>query len=143
MRLITLALLAVVLGCSSTTEPDQIQVLGTIVGFNQDDPRIEVTADGRVVTVRVTTYGNGCYSKGITKTAVDGLEATITPWDRTVAPSSNVACTDILLSFTHEAELRFDAAGTARILVRGVDAGTASAGKRGETVTVERTVEVP
>lgn len=143
MRLITLALLAAALGCSSTTEPDQIQVLGTIMGFNQDDPRIEVTADGRVVTVRVTTYGNGCYSQGVTKTSVDGLEATITPLDRTVAPSSNVACRSILLSFTHEAELHFDASGTARILVRGLDASTASAGNRGATVTVERTVEVP
>jgi hypothetical protein len=29
-------------GCSTTTEPDRVQVLGAIAGYNFDDPRIEI-----------------------------------------------------------------------------------------------------
>lgn len=143
MRLIALTIVAFLLGCSSTTEPDRVRVLGAIAGFNEGDPQIQIVPDDQTVTVRVTTYGNGCYSKGETEAVVEGLEATVTPWDSTVAPRSGVACTEILLSFTHEAVLDFDEAGTARIAVRGMDRSSGSTGKRGEETTIERFVEVP
>jgi hypothetical protein len=131
------------MGCTSQTGPDRIRVLGAIMGYNLDDPRIEIVQDQRTVTVRVTTYGNGCYSQGETETAVEGLEANIRPWDYTFSARSDRACPDVLLSFVHEAVLRFDDAGTVRIRVRGIDAGQAAGGSRGEVVTVERTVAVP
>lgn len=139
MRSITFAAVTLLLGCSSATQPDETRVLGAIAGYNQDDPRIEIVPGTASVTVRVTTYGNGCYGEGPTEVDVRGREAVILPYDYTAPPGT--PCFDILNSFSHEAIVRFDGPGAARILVRGIDGSTASArNPRGDTITVERVV---
>jgi hypothetical protein len=122
--------------------PDRVQVLGAIAGFNHDDPRITVTQQDGAVTVRVTTYGGGCHSKGPTHVQVQGMEALVIPYDYTAPPGT--PCTLILLGFVHEATLRFDGRGTGRVRVRGMDHSTISAANpRGDTITVERSIAVP
>jgi hypothetical protein len=134
MRSALLLLMAILPRCSSGTEPEGERSMGAITGYNSDDPRIEiVTAPGRAV-VRVTTYGGGCHSKGDTDVRVDQMTAVVTPFD--YVPRGEVACTQQLVSFLHEATVSFARSGSARILVRGLDI-------RGDTVTVERRVEIP
>jgi hypothetical protein len=122
----------VLVGCSSLAEPNATTVLGTITGFNQDDPRIGVATAGRAVTITVTTYGNGCYSQGPTQSHTTGMTVSITPYDRVAGR----VCTDILQSFVHAATVEFPAAGSVLIRVRGRDIA-------GDTVAFERTVSLP
>lgn len=125
----------------STGNPDRVRVLGAIKGYNSDDPRIEVSAAGRTVRVIVTSYGGGCHSRGDTEVSVSGLTADVTPYDFT-APAGT-PCTLPLLSFRHEAEIRFDRGGTALIRVHGIDASTRNAqNMEGTRIVVERQVEL-
>ena len=141
MRWTGAGLLMLVVACSTVAEPDRVRVLGAIAGYNNDDPRIEVVPGAdRSVTVRVTTYGDGCYTEGETEVLVQGASALVTPYDYTAPPGT--ACTRILRSFAHEAVVHF-AAGTdtARVVVRGVDRRQASAANpNGDTIRVERVV---
>lgn len=138
MRSITIVLSTLLLGCSSPlTESDDGRVLGAIAGYHKDDPQIEIMTAPGSATVKVTTYGGGCHSKGETEVQLRGREAVVTPYDYLVAPPGT-ACTLQLISFVHEATINFGTTGPAQILVRGVDRR-----RRGETITVERTVVIP
>ena len=143
MRHARWALLLLLASCSSAMGPEQVRVLGSIIGSDPGDPHIELAVQGRSVTVRVTTYGNGCYSVASTAATVTAMEATVTPWDYTAGPGAHVNCADLLRSLTHEVALQFGATGTARILVRGLDTSEAFGGKSAKEVTVERFVELP
>lgn len=127
--------------CSSAAEPDRVRVMGSIAGYVEGDPHVEVVAATGVVTVRVTTYGNGCYSQGPTEVIVNGREALVTPWDYTL---TGTACIDILRVLTHVITVPFGAPGPARIMVRGLDLSRASAtAPRGDTILVAYPVTVP
>ncbi len=123
----------------STPGPDgRVRVLGSIKGYNEGDPRIGVSVDGRNVTVSVTTYGGGCHSKGETEVRVQGMVADIMPYDYTAPPGT--VCTQPLLSFGHTVTVRFEAAGTARIRIHGIDAQ--ANGWQGRQIVVEKTTVV-
>lgn len=138
LRVLPLALVALALGCDTATEPEEVRVVGVITGFKPDDPQI-VTPDtvnaGEEFTVSVSTYGNGCVEKGSTEYEVDGLDATITPYDIEIR-GGTIACTDVLKELTHTATLQFAGAGIARVTVQGRQR------PRGDPVTVERSVVV-
>lgn len=150
-RIVWMALALVVAACGSPSEPappsqsglpdppaGRVRVLGSIIGYNRDDPRISIVQNGRTVSVSVTTYGGGCHSGGETVVQVSGLFVDITPYDFTA--TTGTVCTQPLLSFVHEATVRFDVVGTAHIRIHGVDARANNwAGKQ---VVVERTVAV-
>lgn len=139
-----LFILPLLLACAGTTAtaPEQQRQLGTIAGFQLNDPTITVIPDGRTVAVSVTTYGGGCESQGETEVAVNGLSAVITPYDYT--STSTGACTDILRSFVHSTSIQFGTAGSARIVVRGLDGGSRTAKNlRGDTIEVVRTIGIP
>jgi hypothetical protein len=151
MRIAVLCVAVALLGCANGVfAPDEdaqagganrVRILGTVKGYNNDDPRIEISASGRVVQVAVTTYGGGCMSKGNTDARVSALYADVTPWDNTAPPGTG--CTRQLVSVRHTARLQFDRAGKAFIRVHGLDASTANATKlRGDTIVVKRTVRV-
>ncbi len=148
MRGALLAFSALLLGCAAIgtetddgTRPDAVRVMGEIKGYNNDDPRIEIVPGTRSALVRVTTYGGGCHSRGDTEVRVDGMVATVTPYDYTAPPGT--VCTQPLISFIHEANISFPSSGTALIRVRGIDRSTRSAQNMiGDTITVERSVEV-
>ena len=120
---------------------DRVRQLGEIKGYNNDDPRIEISTSGRTVQVVVTTYGDGCLSKGDTEVRVEGLEADITPYDYTAPPGS--VCTRQLVSVRHTATVTFSGAGEATIRIHGIDASKRSAANmRGDRIVVERKVRV-
>ena len=134
--------LSVVRSVEVRDPPGRVLHLGLIAGFNNDDPRVTLTQDGRRVDLSVTTYGDGCHSKGITDVVLNGLEALVTPYDYTATPGST--CTRQLVSSIHRASLQFDRSGTARIRVRGIDAGTrTSSNLVGDTLVAVRTVAIP
>lgn len=67
--------------------------------------------------VRVTTFGGGCTTKGITRTEINDLIGELRPFD--VTESGNVSCPDILRTFTHEATFTFERPGLATIRIHG------------------------
>ena len=92
--------------------------------------------------ITITTYGDGCHRIGETNVEVHGLEAVITPYDHTAPPGT--PCTRQLVTMNHEARVTFDDSGTARIIILGLDHRTLSASNMaGDTVRVERTLEIP
>lgn len=134
--------LSVVRSVEVREPPGRVLHLGLIAGYNNDDPRITLTQDGRRVDLSITTYGDGCHSRGITDVVLTGLEALVTPYDYTATPGST--CTRQLVSSIHRASLQFDRSGTARVRVRGIDAGTrTSSNLVGDTLIVVRTVAIP
>lgn len=136
MRLTSCVLLALLTACSSSaTSPDDVRVLGAIAGYNSNDPQIDIVTAPGSATVRVTTYGGGCHSKGDTEVLVRGREAVIIPYDYSAQPGT--VCTLQLVSFAHEATIAFGTSGPARILIRGAD------DRNRRTITVERSVVIP
>jgi len=131
-----LLLLTAALACDPVTGPGRTRVLGEIAGYYADDPHVDVPATaerGRPFSVSIRTYGNACRTAGNTGVRVDGLTADVTPYDYMV---TKAVCADVLLTFVHTATLRFDAAGLARVRVRGL-------GRPGGTeIVVEREVVV-
>ncbi|SRR6266446_8029989 len=69
-------------------------------------------------TVSVRSYGGGCTSQGETEAEVEGLLATIRPFDL-VLTDPNVVCIQILRVFEHVATIRFDQPGMATVRVVG------------------------
>jgi len=117
-RILFLSFLLV--ACESPSGPDRVLEPGIIFGFNLDDPHIALTLKGDSLAVQVTTYGDGCRSKGETRVSldVDNRSATIAPFDW-VATSS--VCVTILNSFDHSAKLALEGAGEWRVVVAGWD----------------------
>lgn len=122
----------------SVTEPGSQRVLGTIIGFDENDPQITVSADGSRVTATIATYGNGCYSVAETDVEVSGRTATITPFDR------DPGCLQRDLKvLEHVVRIEFPSAGTATIRVKGLDKSNLGAADLDpDTVVVERSVDL-
>lgn len=141
MRIPRLAPAAAVLllgACSSINDPSVRRPALLSVGGNQ--PEVSVPAQavvGQPFTVSITTWGGGCIAKGDEEVRVDGLTAIITPFD-VDNRSGQMACTDDLRRYTHEARVTFNSMGTGTVRVVGrVERGAGS-----EVVTVTRTVPV-
>ena len=117
-RVVLTALAAV--ACSGPSEPEARRVLGAIAGLNAGDPHVEVPATaerGVQFPVSVWTYGDGCYRAGDTEVRVAGPSTVeVAPYDFT---RLGIACEAILKGSMHAAMVRFDAAGPARVRVRG------------------------
>lgn len=131
-------------GCPATTgtEPDRRRVLADIAGYYENDPFIEITPSEWSARVAVSTFGSSCNAKADTEVRVDGLTATIVPYN--YAPPAGTPCPRDLRAFVHEVTVRFPRSGTARIRVRGRDARSRSATNlEGDTITVERSVRIP
>ena len=125
--------------CNLPTDPSDERNIGTIQFTEADPVRIEAPATapaGTSFEVRVTTYGGGCIRQGDTEVQTDGLRSTITPFDVNVTPPAGGACTDDLRLYQHVAQVRFDAAGEARVIIRGYSRTL------DRIITVERTVIV-
>lgn len=136
-RALPVLLLGVILACSGSMEPaPTAEVIGTIAGYAEGDPHVEVPESARPgvpFTVALTTYGSGCASKVRTEVVQHADRATITPYD---ASEEGKPCRALLVALRHEASLQFSKPGTASITFRGREMGT------GKTITVERTIRV-
>jgi hypothetical protein len=88
---------------------------------------------GRIGASRRLTSGGGCVSRGHAEVTVDGMRAAVTPYDiRTL----RAVCPSDIAFFEHTATVRFDAAGTAEVVVEGLRQPD------DEPVSVRRTVIV-
>ena len=136
--LLAASLVVALAACSNPTGPERVRVLGTIA-FRAQEPRISLQPDGRTVEVRVDTFGDGCREQGETAVVVDGLTATVSPYDYRTA-TAETSCTDILQTFEHRAVVQFPTSGAAVIRIRGqrtsVESGV-------DTLVVESVVQVP
>ena len=107
-------------GCHSPSGPDRELVPGIIFGFFADDPQVSLSREGPILTIEVTTYGDGCRSKGEIRTTVEIETRSIT-----VAPFDWVGygriCRDTLNEFDHFATVGLEAEGQWRVILIGDD----------------------
>ena len=105
------------------------RVVGTIDAGGTLDQVIEAPSTapvGQSFSITVSTFGNSCVSPAGAEVVVDGLVATITPYDVVVAGE---ICLDYLKAYPRTLQLHFGQAGTATIRVNGrsfYQAGTVS-----------------
>ena len=123
MRRIALAALFVCACSPFTDPPGWSRVIGTVNPALSSIQMVSVPPEATVsvpITVTVMTLGSSsCTRADGTDVSVNGLLATITPYDRVAPPGT--ACTRDLRGFPHQVQLRFATAGQARINVVGRD----------------------
>jgi len=115
---IALAVLSV--AChSSPIGPGAGRVVG-IIDAGQSFPQvIDAPAQaslGQSFSVTVSTFGNSCVRAAGADVTIDGLVATITPYDVVV---TGVTCLDYSKAYPRVLQLSFGQAGTATIRVKG------------------------
>ncbi len=142
MKWLLLAVVAVS-ACALVNDPetDRRPELGHIAGYNAGDPQIVIEPTVRAARVTITTYGSSCNAKGQTQVSVDGMVATVIPFN--LQPTRGVCVADLRV-FLHDTVIVFPQSGHASIRVRGINirAGVAP-NFRTDTMVVERTVVLP
>jgi hypothetical protein len=96
------------------------RVVGIIDAGVTDQQIIEAPAEassGQSFTVTVYTFGNSCIKAAGAEVAIDGLVATITPYDFV---TSDGVCLDYLKAYPRAVQLSFAQAGPATIRVKGL-----------------------
>jgi hypothetical protein len=140
-----------VAACETTTEPRAGRVPG-VLEFAAPQGELQnaeaayplgLTAPdtvraGESFRVVVTTFGNGCVSKGEMETAAQPGLAILSPFD---FHSGAEVCTEVAQFFDHHAELRFTSVGEATIRVMGRRVFDAAM-KQSETIMIEKKVVV-
>ena len=115
-------------GCSLITGVSESRQVG-MLGY-PDDLLISVPDSavvGQPLAVTVRTLGSdGCWKGDGTDIKVNGLTATITPYD-VDRVTRGTACTQMLVEIIHTANLTFGLRGEAQISIRGRD-GTVTRG---------------
>jgi hypothetical protein len=94
------------------------RVVGTIDAggtLNQVIENPSTVSVGQSFSITVSTFGNSCVSPAGADAVVNGLVATITPYDFIVGGT----CLDYLKPYPRSVQLRFNQAGTATIRVNG------------------------
>ena len=128
-RLLGVGLSLLSIAChQSPVEPHEGRVIGTIDAGGTLDRVIEApstAAVGQSFSITVSTFGNSCVSAAGADVAVEGLVATVIPYD-VVAGG---ICMDYLKPYPRTLQIRFAQAGAATIRVNGrsfYQAGTVS-----------------
>lgn len=105
-------------GCESPSGLERALMPGIISGFNVDDPHVSLTLAGRALTVEVTSYGDGCRSKGEVRASVDldTRSANVAPFDW-FTPGR--ICTSNLSEFRHSTTFELGADGAWTIILEG------------------------
>jgi hypothetical protein len=126
-------------GCASADPRERVPARLVLLDETAEVHAPESVRRGEPFTVTVVTIAGGCRRESAgTGVAVEGMEATITPYHFLRRAE---ACTDDLLYLPHEVELRFDEPGTATLRIRGVR-NRLDFEREPEWVTLERSVEV-
>jgi hypothetical protein len=119
-RSFPVGLFLVLMAChSSPIEAGRGRVVGTIDAGGTLDRVIEapsVVSRGRAFTITVSTFGNSCVTPAGADVTIDGLIATITPYDVV----GGGICLDYLKPYPRALQLSFGQAGAATIRVKGV-----------------------
>ena len=116
----TLVGCSLLLGCQNPTGAYQT-VIGTIdVGVATSPGVIQGPATGSVgerLEFTVSTFGNSCISSLGANVVVDGLLATVTPYDREYR--GPIACLDYLKAYPRTVTVSFAQPGNAIVRVQG------------------------
>ena len=106
------------IGCS--TAPDWVLTRGVIQFFARGVTihLPDTTVANAPFTVGIITYGGGCNRKGSTEVTINGMTATVEPYD-SVHTAAEV-CTLQLDQYFHEATLHFAERGIAIVRVTGM-----------------------
>jgi hypothetical protein len=121
-RITTSALIVAVVAlcsCDGLFEHDGERSQVGAISFYSEPVTVEApdtVAVNQPFAVLVRTYGNGCVSQGRTQLVLNGLQATVTPYD--VHDGGDI-CPDILRMFDHEVTLTFEEAGVGVVTFRG------------------------
>lgn len=132
---IVLAVLSIACDSSPLELPAE-RVVGTIDAGVTGQQVIEAPTEaspGQSFAVTVSTFGNSCVTAAGADVTIDGLVATITPYDVVV---SGVTCLDYLKAYPRVLQLSFAQAGAATIRVKG------RSEQQPGLVTVERSLVV-
>lgn len=141
MRFLILVSIGYLAACSAPTEPDIDVTIGAIAGYRADDPQITIEPVEGATIVRVSTYGNSCYSIARTDVAIAGRTAVVTPYDQIDLTG---VCLDLLKELVHEIRVDFGRPGPATIVVTGFDRSLPSDGdSHGAIIAVEHEVAIP
>ena len=131
---ISLGILSI--ACHSSPLESRTRVIGVIDGGQSSPQVIDAPATaslGQSFSVTVSTFGNSCVTADGADVAIDGLVATITPYDVVVA---GVNCLDYSKAYPRVLHLIFGQAGAATIRVKG------RSDSQPGLVTVERSLVV-
>ena len=113
---IVLAVLSI--ACHSSIEPGPGRVVG-IIDAGQSFPQVidapTEASLGQSFSVTVSTFGNSCVTAAGADVTIDGLVATITPYDVVVGG----VCLEYLKAYPRVVQLSFGQAGAATIRVNG------------------------
>jgi hypothetical protein len=135
-RSFPIGLALLLFGCHSPIDPAAGRVVG-IIDAGQTFPQvIEAPAEassGQSFTVTISTFGNSCVAAAGADVTIDGLVATITPYDVVAAKGW---CLDYLKAYPRAVQLSFAQAGAATIRVNG------RSDYQSGLVTVERSLVV-
>ena len=117
------AVVALACGGGDAAGPDIVWDLqpGVIEFFDEaiiiDLP--ETTTVGAETAITVGTFGGGCTAEGHTEISITGLSAIVQPFDSVIRPFPDLACTQELRVFEHQAVLQFAVTGVATVRVLG------------------------
>jgi hypothetical protein len=117
-RALPIAVAALSMGCHSSLGPTA-RVVGIIDVGQTSQEVIAAPAEaslGRSFSVTISTFGDSCVRAAGADVTIDGLVATITPYDMIVSTGT---CLDYLKAYPRAVELKFTQAGAATIRVKG------------------------
>jgi hypothetical protein len=143
IRLLAVLLMTCVAGCDFLLGDDELPVLARqrgVVEYYGDSVAVETPASvirDQPFEVSLRTYGGGCIRQGDTEVRLQGLVATLEPYDSfLVKAPARYACTSDLRLFSHKVLLTFEQSGNATVQVLG------RREPGGAVITVTRTVTV-
>jgi hypothetical protein len=118
-RSIPIVLAVLSIACHSSPLESGTRVIGLIDAGQTSAQVIDAPAEatlGQSFSVTVSTFGNSCVTAAGADVTIDGLVATITPYDVVV---TGVTCLDYSKAYPRVLQLSFGQAGTATIRVKG------------------------
>ena len=99
----------------------------------------EIAKRDEAIQLTFNTYGDSCTAATRTEVQLQGLEATVTPYDTKTTGTSTSPCVLVAFRIEHTATLVFDQVGTATVTVRGYDTSSDFGGK---VIEVVRTITI-
>jgi hypothetical protein len=118
-RSFAIGLTVLSIACQSSPLNPGTRVIGIIDAGQTSAQVIDAPAEaslGQPFSVTVSTFGNSCVTADGADVTIDGLVATITPYD---VIATGVTCLDYLKAYPRAVQLSFGQAGAATVRVKG------------------------
>lgn len=143
--LLAVAAAGLLIACGDSLGPNNDEVVAALtfdVSEEFDTPEVFVPDTVRVgqpFSVAITTYHICRLEEGRTAVDVDGLHATVIPYNRFLGPSPS--CADFLAIRQRDVDVQFDERGLGTVTVIGLSA-IRYPGEQADTIRVRRRVVV-